>query len=236
MATAPTTTISAASIKIIQSESVGTAGVAAGGGMIGGGAATTVNVAFAGKGLLPLLVCNAFTGNTFKNVPTSGAVTLTEIVQLPLAGMVRPVGRLTVLVPAVAVTVVPPPQEVVPFGSGAITTPEGRVSTSGAVSVATLGFGLDSVTVRVDRPPALILLGMNDLASAGVADGVIGPSEHTEILLVSRVTAPVCANARPDSEAPVITEMLVSARMLPTNLVVVPKVAELPTCQYTLHA
>ena len=163
-------------------------------------------------------------------------MTLTEIVQLPLAGMVRPVGRLTVLVPDVAVTVVPPPQEVVPFGNVAMNTPEGRVSTSGAVSVATLGFGLDSVMVRVENPAALILLGLNDLESAGRTDGVIGASEHAVMLLASSVTAPVCAKARPDSVEPVITEMLVSARMLPTNLVVVPRVAELPTCQYTLHA
>jgi hypothetical protein len=37
-------------------------------------------------------------------------------------------------------------------------------------------------------------------------------------------------------EAPVVIVMLVSARMLPTKLVAVPKVAELPTVQNTLHA
>ena len=34
--------------------------------------------------------------------------------------------------------------------------------------------------------------------------------------------------------APVFSVMLVSARMSPTNAVVVPSVAELPTCQNTL--
>jgi hypothetical protein len=35
--------------------------------------------------------------------------------------------------------------------------------------------------------------------------------------------------------APVVAVMLVSARMLPMNVEPVPTVAELPTCQYTLH-
>jgi hypothetical protein len=36
--------------------------------------------------------------------------------------------------------------------------------------------------------------------------------------------------------APVCAVMLVSAMTVPTNVVVVPSVAELPTCQKTLHA
>ncbi len=35
--------------------------------------------------------------------------------------------------------------------------------------------------------------------------------------------------------APVVAVIEVSARMVPTNEVSVPSVAELPTCQYTLH-
>ena len=53
--------------------------------------------------------------------------------------------------------------------------------------------------------------------------------------LLSIVTAPFRASARPDTCAPLFSEMLVSARMLPRKLVVVPSVAELPTCQNTLQ-
>ena len=35
--------------------------------------------------------------------------------------------------------------------------------------------------------------------------------------------------------APLFSEMLVSAMKVPWNAVVVPSVAELPICQYTLH-
>ena len=56
-----------------------------------------------------------------------------------------------------------------------------------------------------------------------------------ETMLLSSVTAPVCAKALPDTLAPVFKVMLVSARMFPMNEVVVPRVAELPTCQNTLQ-
>jgi hypothetical protein len=59
----------------------------------------------------------------------------------------------------------------------------------------------------------------------------VGP----EITLPSRVTPPFRTSARPFNEAPVFIEMDVRARMLPTNDAVVPRVAELPTCQMTLQ-
>jgi len=55
------------------------------------------------------------------------------------------------------------------------------------------------------------------------------------IVLVSRVTAPLRASARPFSVAPVVIEIGVRARMFPTNALLVPIVAELPTCQNTLQ-
>jgi hypothetical protein len=49
------------------------------------------------------------------------------------------------------------------------------------------------------------------------------------------VTAPFLAKALPHPiSAPVSKVMLVSARIFPANAVVVPRTAELPTCQYTL--
>src|SRR3989454_1798077 len=56
------------------------------------------------------------------------------------------------------------------------------------------------------------------------------------MILVSRVTAPVRANSRPSTAAPVVTVMEANARMFPLNTEPVPSVAELPTCQKTLAA
>src|SRR5580704_5647480 len=52
--------------------------------------------------------------------------------------------------------------------------------------------------------------------------------------LLSNVTAPVRAIALPFSVAPVSREVDASDIIVPANVVVVPSVAELPTCQKTL--
>ena len=54
--------------------------------------------------------------------------------------------------------------------------------------------------------------------------------------LVSRVTAPLRANSEPRMTAPVLAVIDVRARIDPMNLEATPSVAELPTCQNTLHA
>ena len=56
------------------------------------------------------------------------------------------------------------------------------------------------------------------------------------IVFASRVTAPFRANALPSSLAPVASEMDVKASILPSTTEVVPRVAELPTCQKMLAA
>jgi hypothetical protein len=43
------------------------------------------------------------------------------------------------------------------------------------------------------------------------------------------------ASTRPFTVVPVCTEIDVNAMIVPTKVVLVPKVAELPTCQNTLH-
>ncbi len=53
---------------------------------------------------------------------------------------------------------------------------------------------------------------------------------------VSRVTAPFRASTRPITSVPVCTVTEVNARMFPTKVVLVPRVAELPTWKNTLHA
>ena len=55
------------------------------------------------------------------------------------------------------------------------------------------------------------------------------------IVFVSRVTAPVRASSRPGTVAPVVAVTDCCARTVPWNWAPVPTVAELPTCQKTLH-
>ncbi|KJK57224.1 hypothetical protein UK12_17650 [Saccharothrix sp. ST-888] len=66
---------------------------------------------------------------------------------------------------------------------------------------------------------------------------MVVPAAHVwrVILLVSSVTEPLRASARPSMLAPVVTVIDVRARMLPTKVELVPRVAELPICQKTLH-
>ncbi len=57
-------------------------------------------------------------------------------------------------------------------------------------------------------------------------------ADGTVIRFVSRITAPIRARAWPSRiVAPVVSVILVNATMLPVNAVLVPRVAELPTCQ-----
>ena len=79
----------------------------------------------------------------------------------------------------------------------------------------------------------------------GGGTGGAGPGSGTVrhwvlTVLVSSVTAPFRARTRPVTLAPVVNVMLVSARTFPANdepapSATVPNVAELPTCQNTLH-
>lgn len=63
-----------------------------------------------------------------------------------------------------------------------------------------------------------------------------GGTTHPPMLAESRLTAPLRARARPEMLAPLFAVTLFNARMLPTKLLVVPNVADVPTCQATLHA
>jgi hypothetical protein len=62
------------------------------------------------------------------------------------------------------------------------------------------------------------------------------PQVGTEMTLSIRVTAPVWAKTRPSTLAPESSDTDASARIVPTKDVVLPSVAELPTCQKTLQA
>ena len=90
-----------------------------------------------------------------------------------------------------------------------------------------------AVAVEVD-----VAVGVAVAVEVDVAVGVGVRSAHGDrlIVLVSNVTAPLRAYRLPLDIAPVVRVMEVSARMFPLKLVVVPMVAELPTCQKILHA
>lgn len=72
----------------------------------------------------------------------------------------------------------------------------------------------------------------------GVGDGAVVAAAQvgTVTVFVSRVTSPVLANNLPSTTALVPRVILVDARIVPWKLDPVPSVAELPTCQKTLHA
>ena len=92
---------------------------------------------------------------------------------------------------------------------------------------------------RIGETPDGIGIGGTVSVPVGVGVGVGGEvvaQFAAVIVLSSRVTAPVRASARPSMLAPVVTVIDCWARMLPTKVVFVPSVAELPTCQKTLQA
>src|SRR5437879_4698728 len=97
----------------------------------------------------------------------------------------------------------------------------------------------DSGTVMV------FVAGLSDCPAASVygpvasaADCAMAEAADAGIVIVleSKVTAPFRANSLPSTAAPVVTVMDVKARMFPLKTEVVPRVAELPTCQKILAA
>jgi hypothetical protein len=113
-----------------------------------------------------------------------------------------------------------------PVGDNVVVTPgEPAASVVGVV---------DPAVVVVVVPPALVVVvvALVVVVVVEVARRQVG----TVIVLSSIVTAPPSASARPLMVAPVSSVIEAVARIVPAKLVVVPSVAELPTCQKTLHA
>jgi hypothetical protein len=113
-----------------------------------------------------------------------------------------------VVVPAPVVVVVAPP------GVVAVVAPPGTVAAVPPVCVVPVVMPVTAVT------------------GPGIAAAQAGLVKVS----VSNVTAPLRARARPCTVTPVVTVMEVRARMLPAKTEPVPRVAELPICQNTLHA
>jgi hypothetical protein len=83
----------------------------------------TVIVAVVGVAFVPTLVVNEPAGIVF--VPLAVEVTTTDTEQLPAGAMTDPEETVKESVPAIAVTVDPPKQDVVALGEPALTMPEG---------------------------------------------------------------------------------------------------------------
>ena len=88
-------------------------------------------------------------------------------------------------------------------------------------------------------PVAPVVPGVPVVPGAGAGGAGVPPSwasrpvaqrELSSTLLI-RLTWPLRASSRPMTVAPLLSEMLASAIRLPWKAVVVPSVAELPTCQ-----
>jgi hypothetical protein len=97
------------------------------------------------------------------------------------------------------------------------------------------------VVVVVDPGDVVVVVDPGDVVvvvDPGDVVVVVPVVLHADSVMVlsSRLTWPFLANTRPFTLAPVCTVAEVNAKMLPTNVVSVPSVAELPTCQKTLHA
>jgi hypothetical protein len=159
------------------------------------------------------------------------AVTGTVTVQEPPAGIELPV-KFTLVPPELAASV--PLQVVLPVPE--IVTPVGSASVNDA-PVAAAESELLKVMVSVETPSSAIVAGLNALLTVGGIGLAGGGTAHaaTVTVLESIVTAAVCAKVLPATLASVVRVMLAYAKILPTKVEPVPSVAELPTCQKTLH-
>lgn len=187
----------------------------------------------------PSVVCKAPAGTVLTKLPTVDEVTFTVNVQKPgmatlPPGIVLPLGKVTEEPNGVAVGT-PTPQVVATFGVPAIIKPAGKLSVKSAVKVASAELVLVKVMVLVELPPPVMVDGIKDTKTPTPPEG--GTPEHTVALTVSliNVTAPFCAKALPLRVTPLFMLMLWSAIIVPANVVVVSRVAELPTCQKTLQ-
>jgi hypothetical protein len=104
-----------------------------------------------------------------------------------------------------------------------------------------LGVGVADAVALGDEVAAgdvvAVAVGDAEAAAAGTAGTAGAPAVHSGrvTVLESKVTAPVRASRRPCTTAPVSAVIDVRARTDPVNVDPVPRVAELPTCQYTLQ-
>ena len=158
-----------------------------------------------------------------------------------------PAFTVTVAVPAakLLLTSNPPgrvltPANVMPTGNVSVITVAPAGTTNGGLQVPP-GAGPAATTTEVPATlnvkfvptvtpaPATLQICTKPVVGGALQNGI-------ETTLVSSVTAPFKATARPKRFTPVVRVTLASAKMFPMNCVVVPSVAELPIWKNTLQA
>jgi len=179
----------------------------------------TLSTAVAVLALDPRLVVSEPAAMLLTSAPVApDAVTTAVTVQTPPAGMIAPAERLSDPAPGAAAAT-PPGHEVCAEGVAAFTIPDGKLSTSGAASVADVNACvLVRVMVSSDVPPTATLVGENDFvtngreaATASVSTLAQSPAVHDPDVLVlvmpvggatvAVLATWVCANACPRPNA-----------------------------------
>jgi hypothetical protein len=133
------------------------------------------------------------------------------------------------------VTVEPPPPTI-------FVLPQPHPDVGSAIAVGFTGLVVVVVVVVVDGDVPLPDVEVEVEVDVEVVVVVTGFGVTVVVQLVGRnvsessVTAPLRANTRPSTVTPVVTVADVRAISVPTKVELVPSVAELPTCQKTLHA
>ena len=152
--------------------------------------------------------------------------------------------RLVVMIGGTSTVVV-----VVPFGPGVVVVastgvPVVVVVTSGGTTVVVVvtsgGTTVVVVVTSGGTTVVVVVVAVSGGTVVVVVVGVVVVTGGAQVgivtVFVSRVTAPLIANSRPSTVASVVAVMSVSANRFPRKTELVPRVAELPTCQKTLHA
>lgn len=103
-------------------------------------------------------------------------------------------------------------------------------------TVATSFTELPKVGSTLETADEVIVDGGGVGVGLGVGELETAAQVGTVTVLVSKVTSPVLASNLPSTTALVPRVILVDARIVPWKLDPLPSVAELPTCQKTLHA
>lgn len=124
------------------------------------------------------------------------------------------------------------------FGT-TVAASSGVASTTRVCFTAGSGTGV-GVGVEVEIATTGVEVGAGSGAGVGAGVGVGAGAEASHVVLVivfvSNVTAPLRANTRPSTFAPVVRVAEVKAKMLPLKTEFAPSVTELPICQKTLQA
>ncbi len=146
-----------------------------------GAAALTVSVALAALALLPSLVASAPAARVLVAVPGVLEVTETAIVQPP-AGIGAPLAYTTEVLPGVAVTEAAVQVVDRPFGDATV-MPAGSASVSAEERAAAVALLLPSVSVRVEVPPEVMVVGLKALVRLGAAALIVSAAEAALALL-----------------------------------------------------